>query len=248
VRRPLALICSTFLLAGAAGCGSDSKKVPGADAKGKTATQTTATAAAKPAPAPAQPPRCSKVSATGSKGPRRVPAPKVKLNPERSYDAVFSTSCGRFTLALEVKRSPKTVASFVNLARHRFYDGLTFHRVVHGFVIQGGDPKGNGSGGPGYSVVEAPPSDVRYTKGVVAMAKTELEDPGTSGSQFYVVTADDAQLPPDYALLGKVSTGQAVVDVIGLVPTDDTSPDPRRHEQPVDPVVIRSVRIVERKR
>jgi peptidyl-prolyl cis-trans isomerase B (cyclophilin B) len=103
-------------------------------------------------------------------------------------------------------------------------------------VIQGGDPDGNGSGGPGYSVTEAPPSNLRYRRGVVAMAKTGAEPAGTSGSQFFVVTAEDASLPPDYALLGRVTKGQDVVDAIGVVPT---SPD----EQPVNPVVIESIRI-----
>ena len=105
-------------------------------------------------------------------------------------------------------------------------------------MIQGGDPLGDGQGGPGYSIVETPPEDLVYTKGVVAMAKTQLEEPGTSGSQFFVVTADDAQLPPDYALLGKVTKGQDVVDLIGVAPV---GPD----EQPVDPIVINSIEVAE---
>jgi peptidyl-prolyl cis-trans isomerase B (cyclophilin B) len=105
-------------------------------------------------------------------------------------------------------------------------------------VIQGGDPKGNGSGGPGYSIVEPPPEDLVYDKGVVAMAKTQIEDPGTSGSQFFVVTGEDAQLPPEYALLGKVTEGQDVVDLIGVAPV---GPD----EQPVDPIVIQKITIDE---
>ena len=120
----------------------------------------------------------------------------------------------------------------------RFYDGLSFHRIVAGFVIQGGDPKGDGSGGPGYSVTEAPPSDLTYSKGVVAMAKTATEAAGTSGSQFFVVTGEDAGLPPEYALLGKVTKGQEVVDKIGVVAV---GPD----EAADDPVVIRSIRITE---
>ena len=107
-----------------------------------------------------------------------------------------------------------------------------------GFVIQGGDPAGDGSGGPGFSVVEAPPADLAYTKGVVAMAKTAVEDPGTSGSQFFVVTGEDAQLPPEYALLGKVTEGQEVVDLIGVAPVG-------ADEQPVDPIVIESVKVAE---
>ena len=92
--------------------------------------------------------------------------------------------------------------------------------MVAGFVIQAGDPLGTGEGGPGYKVEEAPPGDLTYGKGVVAMAKTETEPPGTSGSQFFVVTADDAQLPPDYALLGRVTRGMDVVERIGAVETD----------------------------
>ena len=106
-------------------------------------------------------------------------------------------------------------------------------------MIQGGDPQGDGKGGPGYSVVEAPPQDLVYTKGVVAMAKTRTEPAGTSGSQFFVVTAEDAGLPPDYALLGKVTAGQDVVDKIGVAETDPAT------EQPLEPVVISSVKVTE---
>jgi cyclophilin family peptidyl-prolyl cis-trans isomerase len=160
---------------------------------------------------------------------------------------VLDTSCGQFTIALDVKNAPKTSASFVHLARRGFFDGTTFHRVVPNFVIQGGDPEGTGQGGPGYEVVEPPPPGTRYTKGVVAMAKTEIDDPGTSGSQFYVVTGEDAQLPAEYAVLGRVSAGQDVVDLIGALPTDQANPDPSKRESPVDPVVIRAVRIDERR-
>jgi peptidyl-prolyl cis-trans isomerase B (cyclophilin B) len=143
---------------------------------------------------------------------------------------------GEVRIELYPQDAPKTVESFIALSKKGFYDGLTFHRIVAGFVIQGGDPKGDGTGGPGYTVVEKPPGGLQYVKGVVAMAKGGSEPPGASGSQFFVVTAEDAQLPPDYALLGKVTEGQEVVDKIGAVPT---TPD----EQPTDPVVIRSVKV-----
>ena len=97
----------------------------------------------------------------------------------------------------------------------KYFDGTVFHRIVPGFVIQGGDPTGTGGGGPGYKTVDKPPASTRYTHGVVAMAKTQAEAPGTSGSQFFVVTARDAGLPPDYAVLGKVVQGLDVVDRIG---------------------------------
>jgi cyclophilin family peptidyl-prolyl cis-trans isomerase len=146
------------------------------------------------------------------------------------------TSCGSFAIALDVKSSPKTTASFDSLAAKGFYDDTTFHRVIQGFVIQGGDPQGTGQGGPGYSVVEAPPKDTKYTSGVVAMAKTQIEDPGTSGSQFFVVAGPDAQLPPDYALLGKVTDGMDVVQAIDAVPTGP-------NDQPLDPVVIKNISV-----
>jgi cyclophilin family peptidyl-prolyl cis-trans isomerase len=141
------------------------------------------------------------------------PAPKkVSLEPPSKpltapTNAVVSTSCGDFTIALDVDRAPKTSASFASLAESGVYADTLIHRIEPGFVVQGGDPSGDGSGGPGYNVVEAPPSNLRYLQGVVAMAKTGTEAAGTSGSQFFVVTAQDAQLPPDYALLGEVVQG-----------------------------------------
>ena len=126
----------------------------------------------------------------------------------------MKTSEGTFSFTLDVKDSPNTTASFASLVKKGFYDGLTFHRIVPGFVIQGGDPNGDGTGGPGYSVVDTPPADAKYTKGVVAMAKTGTEPPGTSGSQFFVVTGADIGLPPDYALLGNVTEGIDVVEKI----------------------------------
>ncbi|MDQ2630645.1 MAG: peptidylprolyl isomerase, partial [Actinomycetota bacterium] len=121
--------------------------------------------------------------------------------------AVVKTSCGTFEIELDTERAPKTANSFAFLAEEGFYDDLTFHRVVPGFVIQGGDPEGNGLGGPGYTVDEEPPPNLSYTKGIVAMAKSSADPPGRSGSQFYVVTGADAGLPPEYALVGKVTEG-----------------------------------------
>jgi peptidyl-prolyl cis-trans isomerase B (cyclophilin B) len=133
--------------------------------------------------------------------------PSGKLDPAKTYRATLKTSCGDITIELDQKTSPKTAASFASLVRQGCYNGTVFHRIVPGFVIQGGDPTGQGAGGPGYSVRDKPPADVAYTQGVVAMAKTQVEPAGTSGSQFYIVTAPDAGLPPDYALLGEVVKG-----------------------------------------
>jgi peptidyl-prolyl cis-trans isomerase B (cyclophilin B) len=141
--------------------------------------------------------------------------PTTRLDPHRLYDVVFLTNCGSFTIRLDVKDSPRTSASFFQLARTHFFDHTIFHRIVPGFVIQGGDPTGTGTGGPGYTTVDRPPATARYTLGVVAMAKTAVQPRGTSGSQFFVVTVPDAGLPPDYALLGRVVAGLNVVLTIG---------------------------------
>ncbi len=150
--------------------------------------------------------------------------PKQVLKPGEAATVVMETSCGSFEIALDTKRAPKTANSFAFLAEEGFYDDLTFHRVAPGFVIQGGDPEGTGTGGPGYSVDEKPPANLSYTKGLVAMAKSPAEPPGRSGSQFYVVTAPDAGLPPEYALVGKVSEGYDVVERIDALGTPEEKP------------------------
>jgi peptidyl-prolyl cis-trans isomerase B (cyclophilin B) len=137
------------------------------------------------------------------------------LDADKTNAIVVDTSKGSFTFELATKTSPCTTASFAGLVKKGFFDGLTFHRIVPGFVIQGGDPEGTGMGGPGYSTVDAPPADTQYKKGLVAMAKTQAEPAGTSGSQFFVVTGPDVQLPPDYAVLGNVTDGLDVVEKIG---------------------------------
>ena len=151
-------------------------------------------------------------------------APKQTLKKGEEATAVVQTSCGTFEIALDTERAPKTANSFAYLSEEGFYDGLTFHRIVPEFVIQGGDPLGTGTGGPGYKVVEKPPANLAYTKGTVAMAKSSAEPPGTSGSQFYVVTGADAGLPPEYALVGKVNEGLDVVERIGSLGTPSEKP------------------------
>jgi cyclophilin family peptidyl-prolyl cis-trans isomerase len=153
--------------------------------------------------------------------PRKVSyrAPKQTVKKGEKLTAVVDTSCGSFEIALDSERAPKTVNSFVFLAEEGFYDGLAFHRIVPGFVVQGGDPLGNGTGGPGYSVDEKPPANLSYTKGTVAMAKSSAEPPGRSGSQFFVVLAADAGLEPEFALVGKVDKGLDTVERIGKLGT-----------------------------
>jgi peptidyl-prolyl cis-trans isomerase B (cyclophilin B) len=181
---------------------------------------------------------CADVSAPTPKS-ATVKKPTTQLQRSKTYLATVDTSCGTFVIQLDPKRAPKTGGSFVALAKGGFYDGLGFHRIAPGFVIQGGDPAGNGSGGPGYKLQEKPPKNLIYSQGTVAMAKGGTEPAGTSGSQFFVVTGSNANLPPDYALLGKVTQGLEITHRIeGLASTSDGPPS--------RPVVIKKITIAER--
>jgi cyclophilin family peptidyl-prolyl cis-trans isomerase len=189
-RLPLALA----VVLAAAGCGGSKHAAPPPTTTDATGCVTV------PQPKPAN---------------RRAPRPTAPLDPAKRYDVTFRTNCGSFTIRLAVKTSPKTTASFVSLARRGYFDGTIFHRIVPGFVIQGGDPTASGLGGPGYTTVDRPPASTRYTLGLAAMAKAGNQPAGAGGSQFFVVTAQDAQLPPDYAVLGEVVKGLPVVERIG---------------------------------
>ena len=180
---------------------------------------------------------CREVSAPEPKE-ETVRRPTSRLQASKTFLATVETSCGTFVIELDAERAPKTGASFAALARAGFYDGLGFHRIAPGFVIQGGDPAGNGSGGPGYKVRERPPEDIVYSEGVVAMAKGGAEPAGTSGSQFFVVTGENANLPPDYALLGQVTEG---IDVAHRIEDLSSSAD----GPPTRPVVIDKITIAE---
>jgi cyclophilin family peptidyl-prolyl cis-trans isomerase len=214
----LAVVAAAVLLA--AGCGGDDE-----------ATTTTADTSGGSAAG------CTVVEKPAAKPDGGQKAPTQSLAQGTTYDLVVTTNCGDFTITIDQKTSPKTAASLVALARSGFFDDTIFHRIVPGFVIQGGDPTQTGTGGPGYSTVDVPPANAKYTKGVVAMAKTGAEPPGTSGSQFFVVTGSDAGLPPDYAVVGKVTDGLDVVERIGEL--GDAS------EQPTQPVVIQKVTVKE---
>ena len=164
-------------------------------------------------------------------------APTQPLDPSTTYKLKVETSCGPFTITLDQASAPKTTASLVALARDGYFDGIGFHRVAPGFVIQGGDPTGGGAGGPGYSTVDPPPQDALYTRGVVAMAKAPDEAPGTSGSQFFVVTGGDIGLPPEYAVVGRVTAGLDTVLEIDDLGVGDGPP--------ATPVVMEKVTVEE---
>jgi peptidyl-prolyl cis-trans isomerase B (cyclophilin B) len=227
-RAILTLLVAGALAAAVAGCGGGGSS--GSSAKSTPSTSTVATAGA------ALPAGCKRVSDPGSRPEEtHIPRPTTQLSSQTATVAI-QTNCGSFTIALDVRQAPRTASSLAALVKRGFYNDLTFHRIAAGpsgepFVIQGGDPLGNGLGGPGYSVREKPPAGTKYTKYTVAMAKTASEPAGASGSQFFVVTAPDAGLPPEYAIVGKVTSGRDVVDRIAKVPTGN-------NEQPIVPVVI----------
>jgi peptidyl-prolyl cis-trans isomerase B (cyclophilin B) len=154
-------------------------------------------------------------------------APKMTIDRKKTYTATVKTSCGTIAFRLDQKLAPKTVNSFVFLAGKHFFDGLIFHRIHKDFVIQGGDPTGSGSGGPGYKTVDPPPKDAKYPVGTVAMAKGGDEPTGTAGSQFFIVIGQEAQLPADYAIIGKVINGQDVAERIGALPIENQATDGR---------------------
>ncbi|MEA2565846.1 MAG: hypothetical protein QOD49_1023 [Actinomycetota bacterium] len=165
--------------------------------------------------------------------------PPMTVSPSKTYTATIVTSCGTVVVALDAKDSPNTVNSFAYLASKGFYDGLTFHRVAKDFAVQGGDPAGTGSGGPGYSVQDNVPAGVTYTMGTVAMAKTGSEPPGTAGSQFFIVPTAGASrgYTPDYAILGHVTSGQdAVTKMNALAPASGDGP-------PVQPIYIEKITV-----
>jgi peptidyl-prolyl cis-trans isomerase B (cyclophilin B) len=178
--------------------------------------------------------KCLRAQAPVPRGAQRIPKPTLELDPAKQYVVSLTTNCGTIEIQLDVRKAPRTTASFAYLVERNFYNDLTFHRVAAGFVIQGGDPNGDGSGGPGYTIVEPPPNNMRYTFGTVAMAKTATDPAGASGSQFFIVTASNAALPPQYALVGNVVGSFAGVERIAKLPTN-----PPQDGAPTTPVVIR---------
>lgn len=158
------------------------------------------------------------------------------IDPAKRYTAEMVTSMGSLTIALDPVAAPKTVNNFVSLARYHYYDGLNFHRVIQGFVLQGGCPEGSGRGGPGYRFEDELPKPGRYELGSLAMANA---GPNTNGSQFFVISGPSGVgLPPAYSLFGKVIKGLDLVDQMEKVATG-------QGDKPVTELVIESVTITE---
>lgn len=160
-------------------------------------------------------------------------APDLEIDLDTTYIAKLETNHGDIEIEFDPVRAPLAVNNFVHLARDGFYDGVIFHRVVPGFVIQGGDPTGTGRGGPGYKFRDELEGDGSYSRGTVAMANA---GPNTNGSQFFICL-DDVGLPHQYTIFGHVTSGMDAVDAITAVP--------RRGEKPVEDAVVNSVTITE---
>ncbi len=161
--------------------------------------------------------------------------PPMCIDVAKRYTATMTTSKGTLVIALDPATAPKTVNNFVFLARYHYFDGIVFHRIIPGFVLQGGDPEGTGRGGPGYRFADELPRAGRYQVGSLAMANA---GPDTNGSQFFIISGPDgAALPPQYSLFGSVVSGGEVVQAIDAVGT--------RSGTPKEQVVIESVTIAE---
>jgi peptidyl-prolyl cis-trans isomerase B (cyclophilin B) len=193
MRRPALLLACVALVA--AGCG------------GGSSTPTTTTAAAGSG--------CRDVARPAARAPAKLKPPTTGLDPSKRWTLTFTTSCGTFVVTLAPHVSRRATASLVSLARQGYFDDTIFHRIVPGYIIQGGDPTQSGRGGPGYKTVDPPGIGTRYLRGTMAMGKTPLDPRGAAGSQFFVMTGDAPSLAPDYAVVGRVTGGMGVVARIG---------------------------------
>lgn len=169
---------------------------------------------------------------------KKLSPPSMEIDPNKMYTATLQTSIGDITISLNAKATPKTVNNFVYLSRQKFYDASPFHRVIKGFMIQGGDPEGTGRGGPGYRFDDESFTG-EYKRGTVAMANA---GPNTNGSQFFIMH-EDYPLPKNYVIFGTVIEGMNVVDTIA---TAETVFDGRENSKPKTPVTIQGVAIIEK--
>ena len=192
---------------------------------------------------PTPTPTASGTSPTPSSPVQSTPAPAMQpetvIKPDKTYSAVLTTSVGEIAIDLDIKNTPVTANNFVYLAQKHFYDGTVFHRVLKGFMIQGGDPQGDGTGGPGYQFADEPITG-EYTRGTVAMANS---GPDTNGSQFFIMHAD-YDLPKNYVIFGRVTTGLDTVDKIAAAPVQPNAAN--EPSSPVTPVSVSSVTIREK--
>ncbi len=183
---------------------------------------------------------CSSAGPAAAPSPQPSPAaPVLEVDSQKEYSAVLKTSAGEITLRLYADKTPITVNNFISLARKGFYDNTIFHRVIKGFMIQGGDPNGDGTGGPGYKFADEK-FEGEYTRGVVAMANA---GPNTNGSQFFIMH-QDYPLPKNYVIFGQVIKGMEVVDQIAGEPVEANQFG--EQSKPIDPVKVLSTEIIEK--
>jgi len=225
LRRAAAGVAAAVLAILLAGCGGG-----GSDGGGGTTAAVTTDASG-----------CTtRTPATTGERPTFDQPPSREIDVTKSYRATLVTSCGTIVIALDAESAPNTVNNFVALARRHFYDGLTFHRVVAGFVIQGGDPNGDGTGGPGYEFPDELPS-TGYKLGSVAMANA---GPDTNGSQFFIVTGQaGTRLPRAYSLFGQVVKGFKVAKTIEGFGDPNAPPGDPASQVPTRPIYIFRVTI-----
>jgi cyclophilin family peptidyl-prolyl cis-trans isomerase len=212
--------------------------------KPKTAAKPSATPSTSPTPtvSPGSSVACGARVPEGAfvNKPNFKKEPALTVDETKKYTVTMKTSCGTIRLELFPKEAPVTVNSFVFLAKKHFFDGLTFHRIVANFVIQGGDPKGTGEGGPGYTFKDELKNDLKYEVGTLAMANSGAD---TNGSQFFIVAGSDGTtLPKQYTIFGKVTKGMDVVEKINALPTVGAS-DPQNQDKPLATVYIDKVTI-----
>ena len=233
-QRSVAAVLATAGLIALTACGSSGSSSSSSAAATSTGAQTASSSTTAAAPTVPAGTCIHTAPATAATPKTYAAAPALTINPAKTYTATLATSCGTIVMNLLPKQAPATVNNFVFLADRGFYNGLTFHRVIPGFVIQGGDPKGDGTGGPGYQFKDELPKTA-YTLGDAAMANA---GPNTNGSQFFIVQGSQAMsLPRQYSRFGHVTAGQNVVNLIANVPADATTGKPNQ------PVWIYSVTI-----
>jgi peptidylprolyl isomerase/peptidyl-prolyl cis-trans isomerase B (cyclophilin B) len=179
---------------------------------------------------------CPNADGSSPKTTKFPAAPGLCINPTKKYTAEMKTNKGTMTIELDAKKAPKTVNNFVYLSRYHYYDGVSFHRIIPGFVVQGGDPLGTGAGDPGYKFADELPKAGQYEVGSLAMANA---GPNTNGSQFFIIVGDQGvQLPPKYSLFGKVTSGIEVAKALEAVGSEGAG-------TPKEPVQMDSVTITE---
>ncbi|ANE47882.1 peptidylprolyl isomerase [Paenibacillus swuensis] len=169
--------------------------------------------------------------------------PAMTIDQDKQYKAEFHTSKGNFTIELFAKDAPVTVNNFIFLAKEKFYEGVTFHRIIQSFMIQGGDPTGTGGGGPGYAIKDELGSKHTYEPGTIAMANA---GPNTGGSQFFICSGEDAaslNSQPNYPIFGKVVEGMETINLIAATPVEQGSE--ATPSKPTEVVTINSISITE---